>query len=457
MSIYNVNYPGSSNYQLQLEVYEHDPSIPNNNSLVDAYLYMVVSNAKAGYYNNYNHNSGFVINGTTYSNSSTRFDGRSTGKKLLHSVKNITIPHNSDGSKSISVSAWHNTGVGLGNGSLSGTMTLTKIARASSVYCPDFNIGSSAIINISRADSSFTHTIKYVFGNLSGTIAEKTSETNIGWQAPANFFAQIPNSSYGTGTITCETYTGNTLIGTSSTNFKAYVVDSAPVVEATVVDIYEPAIQYTEDKNKLIRYVSNAKVTVTATAQNKATISSYKIVCGSKTLTEAESTFEDVESGEFTITVTDSRGFTTTIEKEVEIYEYIKPAYTDIVLDRPDSDSNIVTAKINGIWYNQKIGNTSNTLMAKFQYSQDNEETWSEFADMSITADGNTFSFEGQLITGIDPEKDLICNFALQDLFTTYSGELEELEKAIPLIDYGENDIKYKGFELLEYEILETW
>ena len=72
-------------------------------------------------------------------------------------------------------------------------MTLTTIPRASSVTCADGNIGSSTTININRASSNFTHTLKYSFGTLSGTIVTKTSETSIGWTIPTSFYAQIPN------------------------------------------------------------------------------------------------------------------------------------------------------------------------------------------------------------------------------------------------------------------------
>lgn len=399
-----------------------------------------------------------VINGV--SNAFTYSPNWAAGSSGDEIIASFTIPveHNTDGSKWCEASAtwWTDGSYSCGTASASGGLTLTTIPRASTPYCPDFNIGASTIINISRASSSFTHTLKYTFGDLSETIVEKTSEVNIGWQAPTDFFAEIPDAQKGTGTITCQTYNGNTLIGTKTTNFTAFVVDSEPEVDAEILDILEKTLNITGDNKKLVRNVSTAEVKVTAEAKNSATIASYKIKNGSKTLIEAISTFEEVETATFEITVTDSRGFFTTLTKEVEIYEYINPVYIDILLDRPSTDSSEITAEIIGQWFNGVIGNTANTLVAKYQYSEDDGTTWSEWKNLALTADGNTFSFNGSLGTEFNSEKTILFNFTLQDMFKSGVGA-GELGKGIPLLDIGDDDIKINGIEVLAYEILEEW
>lgn len=87
---------------------------------------------------------------------------------------------------------------------------------ASRVACASFNIGTNTTITITRDKSSYTHTITFKFGSATGTIATKTTQTSIVWSpAAATLYAQIPNSVSGYGTITCQTYDGNTLIGTT--------------------------------------------------------------------------------------------------------------------------------------------------------------------------------------------------------------------------------------------------
>ena len=118
------------------------------------------------------------------------------------------------------------------------------------------NIGENITITINRASSSFTHTLTYWFGNLSGTIASKTSSTSVSWTLPTSFYAQIPNNRLGQGSIACDTYSGSTKIGSSSCLFYAYVKESTnkPGITASVVDINATTKALTGDENKLIKY-----------------------------------------------------------------------------------------------------------------------------------------------------------------------------------------------------------
>ena len=185
----------------------------------------------------------------------------------------VTKGHNDDGTANSYFEAYCNGpgGTSMSGQSVSGnkTVTLDTIPRKSSVLCADGNIGSSTTININRASSKFTHTLKYSFGSSNGTIATKTTNTSIGWTIPTSFYAQIPNAKSGQGIITCETYDGNTLIGSSTCNFNAIVLESTnkPSISASVEDTNTTTIALTGDKNKLVKYFSNVKVVITATAK----------------------------------------------------------------------------------------------------------------------------------------------------------------------------------------------
>ena len=110
---------------------------------------------------------------------------------------------------------------------------------ASRVACASFNIGTNTTITITRDNKAYTHTLKYSFNGATGTIVTKTTATTYVWTPPAStFYSKIPNTTSGYGTITCETYNGNSLIGTTTAGFYAYTVKSAcvPTVSGTVVD-----------------------------------------------------------------------------------------------------------------------------------------------------------------------------------------------------------------------------
>lgn len=358
----------------------------------------------------------------------------------------ITISHLDNGKKSIVITFSFNGKLDnyYPNGTISKTVELPTIARKSSVTCADGNIGSATTININRASSTFTHTLEYNFLGLTGTIATKTANTSIGWTIPTSFYSKIPNANSGSGTITCSTYSGDTLIGTSTCPFNAFVVNSNPTISGTVEDTNTSAIQATGNKNKLIRYISNAKVVITATAKNSATISSVKVVNGSQTKTTSTSTINSVDSGTFSLSCVDSRGLSASATITKTLVEYIKPVITGVTLNRPSTTSNIINASVQGLCFNGSFGAKTNTFELKWRYKKSTETTWSSYTITTATRTGNNFTFSGELGTDFSYTEAFNFEFVLNDYFmsNTYSTTVT---RGLPIIDIGKDDVNVNG------------
>lgn len=171
-----------------------------------------------------------TVNGTTYSGSYIGGTGNTTtGTKTLCS-KTTTISHNSDGSKSFSVSANFDiqitySGSTLSTMTLSGSQTLNTIPRASSISSLTNSIvinGSNSLtVNINRKSTAFTHTVTFKLGSYSQSFTSvATSQTYI---LPITWLNALTSSSLLTGTCTITTYHGSTQIGSSvSSSFTAY-------------------------------------------------------------------------------------------------------------------------------------------------------------------------------------------------------------------------------------------
>lgn len=141
----------------------------------------------------------------------------STGTHLLGTVSQ-KVTHGSDGGKTISMSAVFKiqatlSGTFYDSITANTTVTLDSIPRASSVTASNAELGKASVIQISRASSSFTHTLTYAFGSATGTIVSKTASTSVTWNPPLSLANQIPKAVTGTCTITCTTYNGSTNIG----------------------------------------------------------------------------------------------------------------------------------------------------------------------------------------------------------------------------------------------------
>lgn len=439
----------SSYWKYYLVVTEQDVNISSNTSKVKVEVYLGATSYSRAVRGNITATHTVTIDGTNYTFTTGAYTIEKNTNILLGSVISNPIPHNADGSKNISVSAnspdlAQASGYGPYSGSASGTVTLTTIPRASSVTCADGNIGSSTTININRASSNFKHTLRYSFGSLTGTIVEKTSEVSYGWNIPTSFYTQIPNNSIGQGGIYCDTYDGNNLIGTTMCYFRAFVINSNPTITATIVDTNETTKALTGDENKLIKYFSNAKVTITATAKNSATIKSQKVTCGDgKSSTSLTSTLNEVESGTFNLTCTDSRGLVGTNTVTKAMIDYIKLAITSLTIARQSSTSNTVNINLKGNYFNNTFGSVRNALTLKWRYRLKNG-TWSGYTTIIPVLNGNTFSYSGKLGTEFNYQKAYEIEVVAQDKLIT-NTITREVTEGIPLIDIWKNNVGING------------
>lgn len=129
----------------------------------------------------------------------------------------FTVNHNADGSYG-TITASYNYDDGWCTGS--GSKAIPTIPRASSISFSSANVKPNAIqkITISRASSAFTHTLTYSCNGITGTIATKTTSTSVSFTVPASLIAKSPNANQ-TMTITCQTYSSSTLIGSKTGTF----------------------------------------------------------------------------------------------------------------------------------------------------------------------------------------------------------------------------------------------
>lgn len=272
-----------------------------------------------------------TINGTKYTfNFTASLSGNQT--KTIY-TKTVSIKHNEDGTKNCSFSSTIGVNVTLsgtyyGNITASGTGTFNTIARATipAVSASSIDMGQSITVNMPRAAASFTHTLTYAFGGTSGTIGSGLG-TSKAWTVPLSLASQIPSGTSGTCTITCKTYSGNTLVGTKAVSFTAKVPASVkPTIESVAVADTMTAI-YNKFGN-MVQGKSKPKLTVTAGGSYGSTIKTYKTVFEGKSYSGATPTTA-VISGSGTvsasITATDSRGRTATMNKTWTVAAYKAP------------------------------------------------------------------------------------------------------------------------------------
>ena len=232
-SIINGSVTGSNGSKVDtwIEWKVTGTSVPNNTSTVRMILYAQATTSLSTNYDS-TENYGWVgyDNGNKNWMSKSGYDFRNKAL-ITFGDHTFTISHNSDGTKTLTIQGgWSTNGHSsyIKDGSVSGQVTLPRIARASTISSLSTNLGSAGTITITRQSSDFTHTLTYTFGSASGTIATKTSNTSVSWTPDVSLINQFgANSSSGTGTITCTTYSGNTAVGTSTSTLTLTIPNSS--------------------------------------------------------------------------------------------------------------------------------------------------------------------------------------------------------------------------------------
>ena len=338
-----------------------------------------------------------TVNGTTYSGTNT-IGIANNATKTLASGK-TTIIHNADGSKSFSFSfsqefaiTFQGSSIGTKNGSGSGELTtIPRASQPSLITWPETtgdvgNFGDTISIHMNRKSDAFTHTVRYAFGDLTGTIATGVA-TGTTWTIPLSFMSLLPATTTGSGRIYVDTYNGNTLVGTKYTGFTAHVPATVkPTCSIQVLD----ATDIKDTYGDLVKGLSKLLVRVNGTPAYSSPIATRSATANGVRYTAAEFTTDFLtKAGTTTVTatVTDKRGRTSTAASaSFTVLDYTKPSITALSVRRCNQDGTendqgeyvqvIFSAKITAL-------NNKNSATYKVRFKK---STATSFATVTLTA-----------------------------------------------------------------------
>lgn len=150
------------------------------------------------------------------------------------------------------------------------TVTLAGIAGASAptLSASTVKMGDDLTITTNRLSSSFTHTLSYSFGTMSGTIATGVGASYT-WKVP-DLAAGCNNSTSGICTITCKTYNGSTSVGSESAQVTLTVPDATiPELSATSIDMGERLTISVENTRKSTNFTHTFTYSFTGESTTK--------------------------------------------------------------------------------------------------------------------------------------------------------------------------------------------
>lgn len=417
------------NYSIRLTLSEESTSVTDNTSSITYKLELLSEDWN---FRQYACGYSVTVNGVVVASLSRASSPQiSISKNDSYTIctGTTTVVHDSDGTKTITAS---NISASIdmplseaGPGAISLTAgsdwTLTTIARKSTMTIGSVSLGTgSKMFTVSAASSNFKHTITYTCGNDSGTICTKQTASTI--NATNYTFPLNPLASHNTtGTtvsvsVKLETFTsdGSTSLG-YNTYTKSMTIPNNSSTKPSIasISITEPS-NHTTTYGGYVQSVSKAKVTYTPSGKYGAGIASSFVKIGSLytysgSAISIDSGVYSVTSGKLTsngsititISVTDTRGFTTTnTSNSITVQPYSAPTISKVSFIRANqSGSALETGEYGKITFSASgTSLTGNTMTYTYYLRQGTTGSWSAGASLGYA---NNYNVSNGTKTGI--------------------------------------------------------
>lgn len=467
-AIVNVAKAGGSyvdGIRLQLKWTQRSQSVANNTTTIRLELYCL-----AGKYGNLvgtaSQNWNIKVNGSTKKSGTWTVNPVGNNENYRIGYVDVTIKHASDGKGSFSASGYaqfnmdFNGWVSSKTVSLSGT--LNTIPRASSCNLPTFTAGTAGKFTITRASSSFTHTITYKIGNASGTIVTKTTSTTPSWTPPLSLMNQFPNATSGKVTITITTYSRSTNIGSKSGTLTLNAAASAvPTISNGSLVLNNSANSVVNSWGVCVKGYSKVTLKASAAGTYGSTIKSF-VISGAWSGTINQSTLSyDISIGsagtkQFSAYAKDSRGrnSSTISLGSITALDYSPPVATGLTVRRSDEDSETMYAK--GNWTYSTVGG-HNVLTVLLQYRKKGEADFTPYGSIpqnsevklnGVFSEMNTYEFNLVVTDSLGNSSSIGSSVATTSVLLNFKvggkgfgigkiAETDSMEVSLPSVFYG--------------------
>lgn len=363
----------------------------------------------------------------------------------------ITKTHSADGTGTCYISGTINAPSGTSQAGNkvydNATVTLDRIPRQANITAaPNFNDESNPTITYSNPAGSAVDSLQacisltgaaddIAYRNIPKT--ETTYTFNLTTAERNVLRNSIPNDT----SRTVRFYVQTVINGVTYRSYitKTFsIVNGEPTINPTILDTNSTTTALTGDANTLVRYYSNAGVTIGAAAIKGATLKSQKATNGAKSVTSNAGTMTGVESGAFVFTATDSRGLSTTKTINKSIVNYVKLT-CNMGGNTPTADGKF-TFTVKGNYFNGNFGAAANTLAVHYRYKESGG-SYSAWAAMTVTKSGNTYTATAEL-TGLDYLKSYVFQAQAKDKLATVNTE-EKTIKALPVFDWSADEFSF--------------
>lgn len=429
-----INSSGPLHFNLYVEQISHEElDIANNSSRVR----WRATVDRDGGYRTWNAENGSVLsvwlNGSSVYKSNLSFE--TAGQETTLASGEATIPHNSDGTKTMSVWASFDPNNGIhGNITISTNYTFDKIPRSTQISSLEGNrnLGSLHTVIFDRKVNPFTHQVWYrVFGSDWIDLG-KNHGTSVSFTPSLDLARHLPKSSSGLMDICVRTYNGTTQIGSDvySNGWYFKIPDSVkPTFTGLSLTDMNTVARQLLSGNDFLQIISDIQVNFNnASGAYGSTITGYRaeIVNQKMVVTKNGGSFGIMNfSGLATIRayVIDSRGKQSdTKDITINVIEYYAPSFSFSALRTRGNPNTLQVLRNARIAPIMQSGKQRNVMSLTFKVAQIGNEN---FTDDNGSASGNftsvhTLTNSAANMAGNYPSnKSFVIIGKLEDKFTS--------------------------------------
>ena len=443
--------------RLVLEVNETSTSIENNTSTVSWQLWL--ERASSWAYDLYNESLAEVeINGQTILSKYVSFDLRNNDWVRFGS-DSITIPHNDDGTKSISISARLTNVADMGDISrFSGTVNLSTIPRASAIRSvSSTELGKPITVSIDKKAAIFRHQVWWSVNGSAWIDLGNNHDTSVQFTVPIDYANRITNSYTGTVDVCVRTLKGDTIIGRDVyLNGTSILVPKnlMPTLENITASERVSKIAEIVPKGHFVKDKSTIRLeAVGAKGVYGSSIVSTELSLGNLVVRAPQGDFPANTNGTVTATakITDSRGRTASKSIQVHVANYYAPKILAFLANRAGNGTNktvisTVLANVSPLIVN---GSNINRYNLKIQYSEKGTNRWIDVVNLS---NETTEVINRQINSGdfYALDKPYNLRLVIQDRISDLADSVILIRSSEVLIALGDGRIGFGGFPELK-------
>lgn len=460
MASFSGNFSSQYAYSVLYLDYSYSQNIDTNKTTFN-YTLRIQKNASTT--QSYQANCPFGLNiGGKNLGGTFNLDLRNVGVYGSQTIKSGSIPFEHDESGklgNIVCSASVDTSTSLGDASLSGSVPIPDIPRASKFgTIENFNVEGTIVIPLTKYVSSWTDnlTIKLddvIVKTIDGVISNKEiAFTNKEIETIYNLMSDTNSKSF---TFEIVTMNGDKQVGTTQiTTAIGNITDANPILTSfEYEDSNEVTLTLTNNNQKIINGKSTLRIkNLVSNAVKGASLKLVQVNGVQYNYTDNFSVdIENYKGNTIVLYVIDSRNNSSKLEVLIGInfIDYSEPVIKNRNIERKNYIDEVSELSVDGSFTNINFGGSENTLTAAYKYKETGSSNWNDgLTDLEINIDNNLFNIDqaikGDTSSGFDTTNSYDIKIIINDLLST-KEETITLITGKPAMDVYKDKVSFGG------------